>query len=573
LLRGLRPEECKVALLVTIGSPLGMKEVQDHFRRGNRRLETPPCVERWINVADRFDPVALDPTLRGEYTASAPEREVVDVVDWGLNPDSPRSPHSATGYLNTPEVRDAIRDVLGNAFAQFVAGSVVARDVATRAEDAGPSDLHDVLIQLADPDDDRLPRALAEIADDLVDGLYRLAAARPREIPFQAPDVMRRFVQARLTRSEIDGLRTLSAKLGVKQVWANARKRGLLDQSAATVQAPTANVGYRARGQGITWAVLDTGIDWHHPHFDKHGNIRLQWDCLGPGEPKELVRNPRTNPDPNGHGTHVAGIICGTLDDVELGRKRQTLSGVAPEATLYGFRVLDARAEGNDASIIKALDKIASINEAASALVIHGVNLSLGANFDPRIYGVGHTPLCQELRRLWRQGVLVCVAAGNEGYAELRAADGYFGANMDLSIGDPANLEEAIAVGSVHKARPHTYGVSYFSSRGPTADGRRKPDVVAPGEKILSALAGVPLKYDRSKAAKADEWYVQMSGTSAAAPHVSGVLAAFLSVRREFIGEPDRVKRILLESCTDLGREPNAQGAGLVNLVKMLVAT
>jgi hypothetical protein len=58
-----------------------------------------------------------------------------------------------------------------------------------------------------------------------------------------------------------------------------------------------------------------------------------------------------------------------------------------------------------------------------------------------------------------------------------------------------------------------------------------------------------------------------------AAPHVSGVLAAFLSVRKEFIGEPDRVKRILLNACTDLGRDPNMQGAGLVNLVKMLVAT
>ena len=67
-----------------------------------------------------------------------------------------------------------------------------------------------------------------------------------------------------------------------------------------------------------------------------------------------------------------------------------------------------------------------------------------------------------------------------------KALDGDIDANMDLSIGDPANLDEAIAVGSVNKTNPHTYGISYFSSRGPTADGRQKPDLVAPGERILS---------------------------------------------------------------------------------------
>jgi subtilisin family serine protease len=67
--------------------------------------------------------------------------------------------------------------------------------------------------------------------------------------------------------------------------------------------------------------------------------------------------------------------------------------------------------------------------------------------------------------------------------------------------------------------------------------------------------------------------YVAMSGTSMAAPHVSGVIAAFLSKRPEFIGYPDRVKEILLGACTDLRRERAQQGCGLVNLIKMLVAT
>jgi subtilisin family serine protease len=164
--------------------------------------------------------------------------------------------------------------------------------------------------------------------------------------------------------------------------------------------------------------------------------------------------------------------------------------------------------------------------------------------------------------------VLVVIAAGNEGFAVLQGTHGEIDANMDLSIGDPANLDEAIAVGSVNKTNPHTYGISYFSSRGPTADGRQKPDVVAPGERILSC------RHDfHGKGKTVADFYVEMSGTSMAAPHVSGVLASYLSSRREFIGYPVKLKQILLNNCTDLRRDPMHQGAGLPNLVKMLMNT
>jgi subtilisin family serine protease len=95
-----------------------------------------------------------------------------------------------------------------------------------------------------------------------------------------------------------------------------------------------------------------------------------------------------------------------------------------------------------------------------------------------------------------------------------------------------------------------------------------KPDLVAPGERILSAAHNAPANATAEK-----DLYVEMSGTSQATPHVSGLLAGFLSVRREFVGYPNRVKKILLDHATDLERDLYIQGRGMPNLVKMLLNT
>jgi subtilisin family serine protease len=113
-----------------------------------------------------------------------------------------------------------------------------------------------------------------------------------------------------------------------------------------------------------------------------------------------------------------------------------------------------------------------------------------------------------------------------------------------------------ITVGSTHRMLPHNYGVSYFSSRGPTGDGRRKPDLVAPGERIDSCAL--------------NDYFGTMDGTSMAAPHVSGAAALLLARHRELIGRPRQVKEILCDTATDLKREPRFQGAGLVDVLRAI---
>lgn len=575
VLRQLQKEQCDVRLFLTIGSPLGIQEVQDALKplQPGKTLTVPDCVDRWFNVAERLDPVALDIDISNDYAPNNRGLKVENKVGLQINPEWQSNPHSGTGYLSIDEVRQVVRDAAGAAFSNLIGRNILMKDLVTDMEDSDREQRHPTLIQLvSDGATGRTNVSLDETRELLEKSIIEILKStntRPESARIQR---MRRFVSADLTRSEIEKLRSLCGELQIERVWRNAAKRAFIHQSTHTVQAKPANLGYGARGQGITWAVLDTGIAAGHPHFAKHKNVAAQWDCTIHGTPKRINPGDRgfDKLDGNGHGTHVAAIIAGGMTLRDRDDKQEIeLQGLAPEAKLYGFKVLKDNGNGEDAYIIKALDIIADLNEKAGTLVIQGVNLSLGGSFDPSVFGCGHTPLCQELRRLWRQGVLVCLAAGNEGYMLLNSEDGVVPTNMDLSIGDPANLDDAIAVGSIHKTNPHTFGVSYFSSRGPTADGRMKPDLVAPGENILSASHKWPTRATNL----ARDYYVEMSGTSMATPHVSGLLAAFLSTRKEFIGYPDRVKAMLLEHCTDLDRDPYIQGKGMPNLVKMLMNT
>jgi subtilisin family serine protease len=380
----------------------------------------------------------------------------------------------------------------------------------------------------------------------------------------------------------------VEGKGAIHRIWPDFEVGPLLTRSVITVKADAARISFSARGEGIVWAVLDSGIQGDHPHFATHKNLDLQLP-LQHRDFTALEGNEQPLVDNFGHGTHMAGILGGEVPDGEKTAIRwatrhrdetgkvtldvsslTAISGVAPKCKLLSLKVLNDSGIGLASNLIAAISAIQEINGHGRRLLIQGVNMSVGYDFDPEWFACGQSPLCVEVDRLVRSGVVVVVAAGNTGYGFIQSQYSATAnrAGLDLTINDPGNAELAITVGSTHRDMPHVYGVSYFSSKGPTGDGRAKPDLVAPGEKIISCAAGK--KRNDLKAKNSDAEYVEDSGTSMAAPHVSGAIAAFLSIRQEFIGRPEEVKRIFLSTATDLKRERYFQGYGLIDLIRAI---
>ena len=422
------------------------------------------------------------------------------------------------------------------------------------------------------------------------------------------------------------------------RIWPDFPLEPLMYRSLATIKADAAKRSYGASGAGITWAVLDSGIDAGHPHFGdpqefgshallspEVADLHRDFDLPDPeyatvesdtatdeevkAARKRLLEQHKRQAlrDRLGHGTHVAGIIAGGLTEAisdkvdiqvyerEFGssadgrRSTETfgkrgkvdcaqMSGAAPAAKLISLKVLDDKGKGRASKVIRALAYIReSLNSDPKLLRVHGVNLSVGYEFEAELFACGQSPICVEVDRLVREGVVVVTAAGNTGYGQVQSSARMTKVGLSNTINDPGNADLAITVGATHRDAPYTYGVSYFSSKGPTGDGRDKPDLVAPGERIVSCAAGQVLEQVQKQVGNQVEVgekpvavYVDVSGTSMAAPHVSGAIAAFLSIRREFIGKPLDVKRIFLASASTLGRNKYLEGHGLVDLMRAI---
>jgi subtilisin family serine protease len=416
---------------------------------------------------------------------------------------------------------------------------------------------------------------------------------------------------------------------GIFLVNLNRQATQTLFESRMTVKADAAHRVFDISTEGIAFAVIDGGIDATHPAFLKRTDPEFEersksafteadlqrWSRVVatydftilrdivcsegdlqfvPEANRDVIRKLVTSPDPevqkalehvrirnenardldwqivvplirvrhdanyvrpgSDHGTHVAGILAADLP--EPGDLKSPLCGMCRSLSLYDLRVFNRVGWGDEFTILCAIEFVGWVNRDRQNPVVHGVNLSLALAHDVDSFACGQTPICEACNRLVGTGTVVVAAAGNTGFEGAGSTQSLGNGYRAISITDPGNADGVITVGSTHRRDPHAYGVSYFSARGPTGDGRRKPDILAPGEKITSTIR--------------DGRTQRMDGTSMAAPHVSGAAALLMARYPELIGRPLRIKEILMRSATDLNREPNFQGAGLLDVLRAL---
>ncbi|HEX9983595.1 MAG TPA: S8 family serine peptidase [Thermoanaerobaculia bacterium] len=270
-----------------------------------------------------------------------------------------------------------------------------------------------------------------------------------------------------------------------------------------------------ARGAGIVIAIIDSGIDYRHPAlgggFGPGHKVAGGWDFV----------NDDADPlDDHFHGTHVAGIAAANGPELE---------GVAPDATLLAFKVLNSSGRGFGSAILAAIERTVDPNgDGDLADRVDVANVSLG--------GFGHPddPMARAVDVASAAGVVFTISAGNAG--------------TFMAIGTPGVARTAITVGSTLGAD----AMAVTSSRGPSMrELALKPEVIAPGEHIRSTFP--------------NNDYGELNGTSMAAPHVAGLAALLLELHPGWT--PAQVKSALTNTATLIDAEVIAQGGGFVDAV------
>jgi serine protease AprX len=305
-----------------------------------------------------------------------------------------------------------------------------------------------------------------------------------------------------------DDIVSLTDQDEVEYIWYDEEIHICLDRSLPAIDVPVVwGKGYR--GAGIKIAIVDTGIDRAHPDFA--GRI-VDGESFVGGDFQ----------DDNGHGTHVASISAGSgaAQDAKY-------VGVAPEASLYAAKVLDRNGSGSMSGVMAGV-------EWAVEQAVHVINLSLGGSGSSD----GQDALSMTCNAAVAQGIVVCAAAGNAGPAS-------------RTIGSPGAAEDVITIGASDREDQ----VARFSSRGPTADGRVKPDLCFPGTDIVAARAA-----GTSMGSPLNEYYTAASGTSMATPHTAGLVALLLQAKPGLT--PAQIKQALMQTALDMGADENAQGTG-----------
>ncbi len=317
------------------------------------------------------------------------------------------------------------------------------------------------------------------------------------------------FAAARMRRTEVEH----AARQGSLQaVWLDALCSACVDNSVRHVGISRAWADFGVYGDGIRIGIADTGLDRDHPDFA--GRIEGFRDFLEEGGP----------PDPDGHGTHVASVACGS-GAASDGR----YAGAAPLARILAARVLHQGGSGHMSKVMLGIEWLA----ASGAQVI---NLSVGAEVS--VHGVD--PLSRLCANLVEANIVVTVAAGNAG-------------PFPRTIGSPGSAPRVITVGATDLSDQ----VTTFSSRGPTAQGLIKPDLVAPGFEVVAARAR-----DTHIGTILNHAYTSMSGTSMAAPLVAGLAALMREIAPQLTAS--EIKAILQLHSAPLNLPVTAQGAGLL---------
>lgn len=319
---------------------------------------------------------------------------------------------------------------------------------------------------------------------------------------------------------------------GVFRVEEDFRVKTMLDAANADFGTAAARDTFAVTGSGVGICIVDTGVDPGHEQLDG-GKVVDFFDFV----------NGRTAPyDDHGHGTHVAAIAAG---DGTGGINAAALRGVAPGATVYAAKVLDLQGSGLESDVIAGVEWCVDPARSSNGSGVHIISLSLGSEASSD----GSDALSQVVNSAVAIGKVAVVAAGNSG-------DG------PESVGSPGAAAQAVTVGaaaewSAPAAAPnHSDGafLAWFSSRGPTADGRIKPDITAPGVSITSAQAGTA------------SGYLTWSGTSMATPFVAGTVALALGNGNSTL-DPPAVKNALMTTAQDRGPTgtDNDWGAGLLD--------
>lgn len=379
-----------------------------------------------------------------------------------------------------------------------------------------------------------------------------------------------------------------------------------VNETRKTIKADAAEKLFDVDCSNVTWAVVDTGIDAQHPMFSVDTDVGpsttyvppsrvlaaydisaglaalrqrvanamfaglsddADWEAFEAAAREGAVdpKGERFSAAANDHGTHVAGVLAGSTFRREQvgdhwqgelrGDEPDELRGICPTLRLIDVQVFDRDGRSREFEVVVGLAFIAWLNRQPNNR-IDGVNISLSIPFAIDNFACGGTPVCLACDKLVADGIVVVASAGNSGFDDNRGTTSLGSGFQMISISDPGNADDVITVGATHRTDPHRFGPISRSARGPTADGRNKPDLLAPGDRVWGPLPNFG--------------WGQKSGTSQAAPHVSGVAAMLLARYPELRGRPRRVKQIVCETATDLRRLVHFQGHGLVDALRAL---